>query len=82
MPYRAQDFSIQPGYYEKVQDVIAALRNAGLANLTDVVVTYDDTSKRVTVRCAKGPVLKLRGDIARMFAFLNNTSIRAFDKKG
>ena len=77
----AQEFSIQPGYYEKVIDVIDALRKAGLTNLTDVVVTYD-TSKRVTVRCAKGAVLELRVDIARMFGFLNNTTIRAIDKKG
>ena len=74
--------TVQPGYYEKVQDVIDALFKAGLANLTDVVVTYDDTSKRVTVRCAKGAILKLRGDIARMFGFLNDTTIRASDKKG
>ena len=52
----AQEFNIQPGYYEKVID---ALRKDGLANLTDVVVTYDDTSKRVTVRCAKGAILRL-----------------------
>ena len=44
----AQEFSIQSGYYEKVIDVIDELRKAGLADLTDVVVTYDDTSKRVT----------------------------------
>ena len=62
-------------------DVIDALHKAGLANLTDVVVTYDDTSKRVTVKCVKGAVLELRGDIARMFGFFNNTSIRAFDKR-
>ena len=48
-------------------DVIDELHKAGLANLTDVVVTYDDTSKRVTVKCAKGAILELRGDIARMF---------------
>ena len=78
----AQEFSIQPGYYEKVIDVIDSLRKVGLANLTDVVVTYDDTSKRVTVKCVKGAVLELRGHIARMFGFLNNTTIRAFDKKG
>ena len=42
-------------------DVIDALRKAGLANLTDVVVTYDNTSKKVTVRCSKGAVLELRG---------------------
>ena len=40
----AQGFSTQPGYYEKVTDVIDP-----------------DTSKRVTVRCAKGAVLELRG---------------------
>ena len=72
----AQEFSIQPGYYEKVIDVIDALRKAGLANLTDVVVTYDDTSKRVTVRCTKVAVLELRGDIA----FPCNTTIRAWTK--
>ena len=77
----AQVFSTQHGYYEKVIDVIETLRKAGLTNLTDVVVTYDDPSKRVTVRCAKGAVLELRGDIARMFGFLNNTTIRAFDEK-
>ena len=78
----AQEFRIQPGCYEKVIDVIDGLRKAGLANMTDVAVTSDNTSKRVTVRCAKGTVLELRGDIARMFGFLNNTTIRAFDKKG
>ena len=62
-------------------DVIDALCKAGLANLTDVVVKYDDTSKRVTERCAKGAILELRGDIARMFGFLYNTTIRAFDRK-
>ena len=45
-------------------------------------MTDDDTSKRVTIKCAKGAVLELRGDIARMFGFPNNTTIRAFDKKG
>ena len=55
---------------------------AGLANTTDVVVLYDDTSKRFTVRCAKGTVLELKGDISRMFGYLNNTTIRASDKKG
>ena len=39
-------------------------------------------SKRVTVRCVKGAILELRGDIAKMFGFLNNTTIRAFDKNG
>ena len=60
----------------------SALLKTGLSNTTDVVVSYDDTSKRVTVRCAKGTVLELRGDIARMFGYLNNTAIRASDKKG
>ena len=32
----AQEFSIQPGYYEKVIDMTDELRKAGLANLTDV----------------------------------------------
>ena len=77
----AQETSIQPGYYEKIQDVIDTLRKAGVANATDVVVSYDDTSKRVLVRRAKGTVLELQGDIARMFGFLNNTAIRAFDKR-
>ena len=77
-----QEIIIQPGYYEKVQDVIDALLKAGLANTTDVVVSYDDTSKRVTVRCAKGTVLELKGDIARMFGYLNSMAIRASDKEG
>ena len=50
-----KEISIQPGYYEKVQDVIDALLKAGLANATDAVVSYDDTSKRVTVGCAEVP---------------------------
>ena len=68
--------NIQPGYYEKVQDVIDTLLKAGLANATDLVVPYDDTSKRVTVRCAKGTILELRGDITRMFSYLSNTALR------
>ena len=80
--FQTVEYSIQPGYYEKVQDVINALHKAGLANLTDVVFSYDDTSKRVTVKCGKRVVVKLRGDIARMFGFLNDTTIRASDEKG
>ena len=39
------------------------------------------TWKRVTVRCDKGTILELRGDTARMFGSLDNTSVRASDKK-
>ena len=39
-----QEISIQPGYYEKVQDAIDALLKAELANTTKVGVSYDDTS--------------------------------------
>ena len=80
--FKTAEFSIQPGYYEKVQDVINALHKAGLANLSDVDLLYDDTSKRVTVKCGRRVVVKLRGDIARMFGFVNDTTIRASDKKG
>ena len=80
--FKTVEFSIQPGYYEKVQDVIDALYKAGLDNLTDVVLSYDDTSKRVTVKCGKRVVVKLRGDIVRMFGFLNYTAISASDEKG
>ena len=55
---------------------------AGVSNLTDVVLSYDDTSKRVTVKCGRRVVVKLRGDIARIFGFLNDTIIRASDEKG
>ena len=79
--FKTVEYSIQPGYYEKVQDVIDALYKAGPANLTDVVLSYDDTSKRVTVKCAKRAVVKLRGDIASMFDFLNDTTIRTSDEK-
>ena len=80
--FKTAEFSIQPGYYEKVQDVIDSLYKAGLSNLTDVVLSFDDTSKRVTVKCGRHVVVKLRGDINRMFGFLNDTTIRASDKKG
>ena len=80
--FKTSEFSIQPGYYEKVQDVIDALYKAGISNLTDVVLSYDDTSKRVTVKCGRRVVVKLRGDIARIFGFLNDTTIRASDEKG
>ena len=43
--FQTVEYSIQPGYYEKVQDVIVALYWAGLANLTDVVLAYNDTFK-------------------------------------
>ena len=76
------EYSIQLGYYKKVQDVLDALYKAGLANLTDVVLSYDDTSKRVTVKCGRRVVVKLRGDIARMLGFLDDTTIRASDEKG
>ena len=77
--FKTVEFSIQPGYYEKVQDVTDALHKAELANLTDVVLPCDDTSKRVTVKCGRRVV---QGDIARMFGFLNDPTIRASDEKG
>ena len=80
--FKTAEFSIQPGYDEKAQDVIDALYKAGLSNLTDVVLSYDDTSKRVTVKCGRRVIVKLRGDIARMFGFLNDTTVRASDEKG
>ena len=80
--FETVEFSVQPGYYKKVQDVIDALHKVGLANLTDVVLSYDDTSKRVTVKCGRRVVVKLREDIARMFGFLNDITIRASDEKG
>ena len=40
--FQTVEYSIQ---HEKVQD---GLYKAGQANLTDVVLSYDDTSKRVT----------------------------------
>ena len=55
---------------------------ASLDNLTDVVLSYDDISKRVTVKFCKRVVVKLRGDISRMFGFLNDTTIRASDENG
>ena len=79
--FKTVEYSVQLGYYEKVQDVIDALYKAGLNNLTDVVLLYDDTSKRVTVKCGRRVVVKLRGDIARIFGFLNDTTIRASDEK-
>ena len=57
--YKTVEYSIQPGYYEKVHDVIDALYKAGLANLSDVVVSYDDTSKRVAVKCGRHVIVKL-----------------------
>ena len=80
--FKTAEYSIQPGDYEKVQDVIDALYKAGLNNLTDAVLLYDNTSKRVTVKCGNRVVVKLRGDIARMFGFPNDTTIRASDEKG
>ena len=56
--FQTVDYSIQPGYYEKVQDVIDSLYKTGLANLTDVVLSVDDTSERVTVKCGKRAVVK------------------------
>ena len=40
-------------------------------------MSYDDTYKTVTVKCGKHVVLKLRGNIAGMFGFLNDSIIRA-----
>ena len=45
-------------------------------------MSYDDTSKRVTVKCGRRAVVRLRGDIARIFGFLNDTTVRASDEKG
>ena len=57
--FKTVEYSIQHRYYEKVQDVIDALYKAGLNNLTDVVLSYDDTSKRVIVKCGNRTIVKL-----------------------
>ena len=80
--FKTVEFSIQPGYYEKVQVVIGTLYKAGLDNLTDVILSSYDTSKRVTGKCGKHVIVKLRGDIPRMLGFLNDTTISASDEKG
>ena len=46
-----QQISIQRGYQEKVQNVIGTLLKAGLANVTDVIVSYDDTSNLEKSHC-------------------------------
>ena len=79
--FKTVECSIQLGYYEKVQDVLASPALYNVSNLTDVVLSYDDTSKRVTVKCGRHVVVKLREDIARMFGFLDDTTIRASDEK-
>ena len=48
--FKTVEFSIQPGYYKKVQDVIDVVYKPGQANSTDVVLSYDDTSKMVTAK--------------------------------
>ena len=58
------------------------MHKTGLANLSDVVLSSDNTSERVTVRCGRCVIVKLRGDIARMFGFLFDTTIRSSDEKG
>ena len=39
--------------------MIDTLYKAGLANLSDVVLSDDDTSKRITVKCGRYVVVKL-----------------------
>ena len=65
-----------------MQDVINALHKARLANLRDVVLSHDDTAKKVIDKCGRRVIVKLQGDIARMFGFLNDTTIRSSDEKG
>ena len=62
--------------------MIDALLKARPANTTDVVIPYDYTSKGVTVRCAKGTVLELRGDTRRMFVTLTIHQSELLTKKG
>ena len=54
---------------------------AGLANTSDVVVVSYDTSERVSVKCAKGTVIELRGDIVRMFGYLTIRQLELRTKK-
>ena len=61
--------------------MIDALYKAGISSLTDVVLSYN-TSKRVTVKCGRRVIVKLLGDIARIFGFLKDTTTRASDEKG
>ena len=76
------EYIIQPGYYEKVQDVIDSLYKAGLANLSDVVLSYDDTSKRVTVKCGRRVIVNFTRGYNKDVWCLNDTTIRASDEKG
>ena len=41
--FKTAEFSIQPGYYEKVQDVIDALYNAGLSNFCHLMILLKES---------------------------------------
>ena len=73
---------ISPGYYKTTGSIASALHKKGLGNFTDVLLMYDDTSKRMTITCLSGSRLILRGDIAKTFGYKEGTQIENKDNKG
>ena len=73
---------ITPGYYKSVNDIINALLKKRLDKISDIIIMFDDTAKRVTVTCLSGSRVRLLGDIAKVFGFMDGTLASGVGNEG
>ena len=73
---------IKAGYYKSIKEVVKKIMSNGLKEITDVKLVYDDTSKRITIKCKNNVTVILKDDIARIFGFVTGTDIQAAVNRG
>ena len=72
---------VKPKYYHTIDEVIEAMDNRLLEKF-DIKITYNSTSRRVTITAGKDGRIKLRNDLARVLGFDHDTLIRGTTQVG
>ena len=72
---------VRPKYYHTIEEVIAAMDKRLLTNF-HIRISYDSSTRRVTITAGKKGRIKLRHDLARVLGFDHDTLIRGTTQVG
>ena len=72
---------VKPKYYHTIDEVIGAMDKRLLANF-HIKITYDSTTRRVTITAGKNGRIKLRHDLERVLGFEYDTLITGTTQVG
>ena len=72
---------VKPKYYHTIEEVIAAMDKRLLTNF-HIRISYDSSTRRVTITAGKKGRIKLRHDLARVLGFDHDTLIRGTTQVG